>query len=114
MSFETTDGNTLVSFASMLVTTNDAFIGASGLDVSTSRAINLNAYDSGSEANSESCAYIPGPPCGNHADDEALCERNPTPTMPFGGKREVGSRTNLVRLPTLCLYRRPHAAALVS
>ena len=74
MSFEVTDGNSLVSFASMLVTTNDAFIGASGLDVSTSRTINLNAYDAGSEANSESCAYIPGPPCGNHADDEAEAE----------------------------------------
>ena len=74
MSFETTDGNTLVSFASMLVTTNDAFIGASGLDVSTSRTVNLNAYDSGSEANSESCAYIPGSPCGNHAEDMAEAE----------------------------------------
>ena len=74
MSFEVTDGNSLVSFASMLVTTNDAFIGASGLDVSTSRTVNLNAYDAGSEANSESCAYIPGPPCGNHADDEAEAE----------------------------------------
>lgn len=73
-SFEVTDGNHLVSLASMLVTTNDAFIGASGLDVSTSRIINLNAYDSGSEANSESCAYIPGPPCGNHANDEADAE----------------------------------------
>ena len=73
-SFEVTDGNGLVSFASMLVTTNDAFIGASGLDVTTSRTINLNAYDSGSEANSESCAYIPGPPCGNHVKDEADAE----------------------------------------
>ena len=74
MSFEVTDGNSLVSFASMLVTTNDAFIGASGLDISTSRTVNLNAYDAGSEANSESCAYIPGPPCGNHAEDEAESE----------------------------------------
>ena len=73
-SFEIADGNSLVSFASMLVTTNDAFIGASGLDVSTSRAVNLNAYDAGSEANSESCAYIPGPPCGNHAEDDADAE----------------------------------------
>ena len=74
MSFEVTDGNHLVSFASMLVTTNDAFIWASGLDISTPRIINLNAYDSGSEANSESCAYIPGPPCGNHVKDEADAE----------------------------------------
>ena len=74
MSFEVTDGNSLVSFASMLVTTNDAFIGASGLDVSSSRTINLNAYDAGSEANSEDCDYIPGPPCGKHAEDESEAE----------------------------------------
>lgn len=73
-SFEVTDGNSLVSFASMLVTTNDAFIGASGLDVTESRTVNLIAYDAGSEANSESCAYIPGPPCGNHVEDEADAE----------------------------------------
>ena len=74
MSFEVADGNSLVSFASMLVTTNDAFIGASGLDVSSSRTINLNAYDAGSEANSEDCDYIPGPPCGKHAEDESDAE----------------------------------------
>ncbi len=74
MHFDIDDGKTMLSFASMLVSTNDAFIGASGLDVSKSRTINLNAYDSGSEANSEDCAYIPGPPCGNHAHDRATPE----------------------------------------
>ena len=47
---------------------------ASGLDVSKSRTIMLNACDSGSEANSESCACIPGPPCGNHLHDRAKAE----------------------------------------
>ena len=74
MSFDVDDGKTLISFASMLVSTNDAFIGASGLDVSKSRTMMLNAYDSGSEANSEKCAYIPGPPCGNHRHDPAAPE----------------------------------------
>ncbi len=72
--FTVTDGNHLASFASMLVTTNDAFIGASGLDLSVSRTINLVAYDAGSEANSEDCAYIPGPPCGMHVHDDAVSE----------------------------------------
>ena len=72
--FEISDGNTLMSFASMLVTTNDAFIGASGLDLRQSRTINLTAYDAGSEYNSEDCAYIPGPPCGNHAKDSTAAE----------------------------------------
>ncbi len=72
--FEIEDGRTRMSFISMLVTTNDAFVGASGLDISESRIINLTAYDAGSEANSEDCAYIPGPPCGNHAEDDADAE----------------------------------------
>ncbi len=74
MSFDIDDGKKYLSFASMLVSTNDAFIGANHLDVSKSRAIMLSAYDSGSEANSEDCAYIPGPPCGNHAHDRARSE----------------------------------------
>ena len=72
--FQIDDDDTYLSFISMLVTTNDAFIGASGLDLSDSRTINLTAYDSGSEANSESCAYIPGPPCGSHAKDDSMAE----------------------------------------
>ena len=32
------------------------------------------AYDAGSEANSESCEFIPGPPCGNHVHDPAEAE----------------------------------------
>ena len=72
--FSISDGMEYVSLASMLVSTNDAFIGVSGLDVSTSGVINLAAYDSGSEANSEDCQYIPGPPCGNHAEDTADAE----------------------------------------
>ena len=74
MTFDIKDGNSMVSFASMLVTTNDAFIGASGLDVSKSRTINLNAYDSGTERNSEDCSYIPGPPCGKHVRDRSPSE----------------------------------------
>ncbi len=72
--FEIDDGNTRLSFISMLVTTNDAFIGGNGVDLTESRAINLTAYDAGSEFNSESCTYIPGPPCGNHAEDDATAE----------------------------------------
>ena len=71
MSFDIEDGDSMVSLASMLVTTNDAFIGASGLDVSKSRTIFLNAYDSGTEANTEDCAFIPGPPCGNMVHDRS-------------------------------------------
>ena len=56
-----------VSLVSMLVTTNDSFVGISNV-----RGPNLGtgvhfapALDAGTEANTESCEHIPGPPCGN-------------------------------------------------
>ena len=72
--FEFDDDNSRMSFISMLVTTSDAFIGGNGIDLTESRTINLTAYDAGSEFNSEDCAYILGPPCGNHAEDNAMAE----------------------------------------
>ncbi len=63
-----------LSLAGMLVNTNDAFIGANGVEL-YNRRMTLVAYDAGSEANSENCAYIPGPACGNHVhDDTAAAE----------------------------------------
>jgi hypothetical protein len=56
-----------LSVAAMLVTTNDAFFAVRGLRVPGwgRTQVEANVYDAGSEANSESCGYIPGPPCGN-------------------------------------------------
>ncbi|MDA1312782.1 MAG: spondin domain-containing protein [Acidobacteria bacterium] len=56
-----------VSLVGMLVTTNDTFVGLSGVrrpafGTESHYAI---AYDAGSEANTELCTDIPGPPCGN-------------------------------------------------
>jgi hypothetical protein len=50
----------------MLVTTNDAFFALNGAEVPLVRSFEYAspAYDAGSEANNESCAFIPGPPCG--------------------------------------------------
>jgi hypothetical protein len=62
----------MISVAGMLVSTNDAFVGLDGyalpfglFNSSRTTTINAQAYDAGSEANTESCAHIPGPPCGN-------------------------------------------------
>ncbi len=51
----------------MLVTTNDAFFAIRGVPVPRRGAKTADAetYDTGGEANSESCTFIPGPPCGN-------------------------------------------------
>ena len=56
-----------LSLASMLVNTNDAFVGINSLRLSRelSTTINAVAYDAGSEANSELCDFIPGPACGS-------------------------------------------------
>jgi hypothetical protein len=56
-----------LTVAGMLVTTNDAFYAATGRVTgpgSTSSMTGI-AWDAGSEANTESCDDIPGPPCGN-------------------------------------------------
>ena len=53
----------LVSFASMLVNTNDAFVGVSGLRLTEAVTLLAPAYDAGTEWNNELCSYIPGPAC---------------------------------------------------
>ena len=50
----------------MLVTTNDAFFSTRGsFPKRGALAKEAVAYDAGSERNTQSCAHIPGPPCGN-------------------------------------------------
>lgn len=57
-----------LSAAGMLVTTNDAFFGVDSAVISGGpwlTRLAAPAYDAGTEANSEDCAFIPGPPCGS-------------------------------------------------
>lgn len=60
-------GFRFLSMAGMLVTTNDAFFAARGVRVPLFGDVveEADAYDAGSERNSEDCDYIPGPPCNN-------------------------------------------------
>ncbi len=66
-----------LSAVGMLATTNDAFFGVRQVRLPPygMRHVTAEAYDAGSEANSESCDRIPGPPCspesGNDRDTEA-------------------------------------------
>ena len=66
-------GFNLISAAGMLVSTNDAFLAIRDIRTrSWGKVIaEAEAYDAGSEANSELCSFIPGPPCGNHVHDPA-------------------------------------------
>ena len=59
-------GHSMISVATMLVNTNDAFTGVQSIDVSgmaqgDSMTISANAYDAGTEANSEATNTMPGP-----------------------------------------------------
>ena len=57
---------TYLTIATMLVNTNDAFSGLTGVDISTltldqEKSWQLSVYDSGTEQNSEAAGTIPGP-----------------------------------------------------
>ncbi len=57
-----------LSAIGMLVTTNDAFFGLNNYILNPAKRVQDAqgiAYDAGTEANTEDCANIPGPPCGN-------------------------------------------------
>ena len=63
----THDGGRLLSAVGMLPDSNDAF--AAIRDVALPRGSHVlrvhgDAYDAGTEANNEDCAFIPGPSCG--------------------------------------------------
>lgn len=65
-----------ISVAAMLVSTNDGFMAVRGLHAPRRGEVTVEAeaYDAGSEANSESCAFVPGPPCGSHVHDSSPAE----------------------------------------
>jgi hypothetical protein len=59
-------GARYISVASMMLPTNDGFIGLSNVEIPKrgSATFYSPGYDAGSEANDELCANIPGPRCG--------------------------------------------------
>ena len=73
---EPESGTIHLSVVSMLVNTNDALTAAANLDLSEfevgdSQSWNLITYDSGTEANSETAASIPGPAAEGEGFNEA-------------------------------------------
>ncbi|NVN80723.1 MULTISPECIES: spondin domain-containing protein [unclassified Vibrio] len=74
-----------ISVASMLVNTNDAFVGESGLSlkslaVGDTFVMNMNVWDSGTELNDELAATIPGPAGGGEGFNSV---RNDTDVVSF-------------------------------
>lgn len=57
--------NKRLSFAAMLIPTNDSFVALNALPLPSREVeVYVPAWDAGSEPNDESCANIPGPVCG--------------------------------------------------
>ena len=73
---ETTKDFSAISVGAMLATTNDGFMAISGIHTPRRGSVIVEAkgYDAGSEANSETCAFIPGPPCGDTHHNPAAPE----------------------------------------
>jgi len=82
ITISTTDrAATNLTVATMLVNTNDAFSGLTGIDISSMavdelKSWNLNVYDSGTELNDEAMGSIPGPVDGGTGFDMARDDVN--------------------------------------
>ncbi|MGD2114540.1 MAG: spondin domain-containing protein [Acidobacteriota bacterium] len=67
-----------LSVVGMLVTTNDGFFGIDSHPLTVGpwlQRLYAPVYDAGTEANSESCETVPGPPCGSlHVRDTGDAE----------------------------------------
>ena len=80
------------SLVSMLATTNDTFVAANAVKFPKegSETIVLGNYDAGTEFNSESCATVPGPPCGSHdARDTENAEGKVTKSEGLTGNGDI-------------------------
>lgn len=60
--FTVNSGNLNLTLLAMPVKTNDAFVGVKNIDLNFTgtKTFNLNVYDAGTEANTESAATVPG------------------------------------------------------
>ena len=82
LNIKTTDASaTYFTVATMLVNTNDAFSGLTGVDISTlaveqAQSWHLSVYDAGTESNSEVAGTIPGPADGGVGFDEVRDDIN--------------------------------------
>lgn len=81
-----------LSIVTMLVNTNDGFTGVDSLRLrGGARTLRAFAYDAGSERNSESRAFVPGPCCGSHLARDP--ERRPIRRHPgISGRADVSAR----------------------
>lgn len=95
MTITSAPGSRYLSAGSMLLPTNDTFVGLRSmlLPFTEERAIYFaSAYDAGSEANDELCVNIPGPTCGGEgisADEDGEGYVFPSPGIHGEGDLSV-------------------------
>jgi len=73
---ETTGAFSEISLGAMLGTTNDAFMAVRSVHAPRRGSVTVmaEAYDAGTEANTDTCAFVPGPPCGDFNHNPATPE----------------------------------------
>ena len=83
--------NSYIHLASMLLPTNDGFIGLNGFRLRDllKAPKYLSAYDAGTEENDELCASIPGPQCGGEGYSPAEGEGIVHPHSGIHGESEL-------------------------
>ena len=102
----------MLSMATMLVNTNDAFTGINALDISNlavdeSISLRTSSYDSGTEKNSETMATIPGPAAGGEGfnaerdDSDMVSMHSGVVTMDDGLMTSVLTQAHRFDNPTL-------------
>ncbi len=90
-----------ISFASMLLPTNDGFVAFSMKTRDLINGVGLRTYDAGSEENSEKCADIPGPQCGGTPFSPGLAEGYIFPHAGIHGEADLSASTYDWRDPVL-------------
>ncbi len=76
-----TGSGTLLTLASMLVNSNDAFIAVNAIELGNlakneTMTVSARAYDAGTEGNSEAASDVPGPAAGGEGFNSARNNRN--------------------------------------
>ena len=96
-------GHGYLSFAAMMIPTNDSFVAVDHLRLPHYRTVTkmLPAYDSGTEVNDQNCMNIPGPRCGGEGYSTEMGEGFVHIGNGFHDLGEMDDANNEILSPTL-------------
>ena len=108
----------VISVAAMLIPTNDTFVALNSVPLPRNRAAavySVPAYDSGTEANDQNCANIPGPRCGGEGFNGTVAEGDEGFIYISNGFHNIeGDGTGEVLGPVVYDWRNPVARITVT